>query len=325
MTATHHPWTGRRVLVTGANGFVGSHLVSDLVKRGAEVIAVTRPGADLWRLEPRSAGIEVVAAELEDLSRCLSASRIDLVYHLAAAGTRQSDSDAESILRTNVLGTYKVLELALSRRAMRIVCAGTGFEYGALSKATEAAALRPRTAYAASKAAASLIVYAVAVRERISALTLRTFSVYGPGQARHFVVPYSVTNALANRPIRLRGAGHRRDFIYVDDVVDAYIRAADADLDAGSVLNIGSGHERLVTDVVEKIITLAKSSSRLITTPGGRPNEVSASSADPGNAERGLDWYARVGLEDGLQRTIAWFASNSRLYDQKYPDLEPFP
>lgn len=315
-------WPGQRVLVTGANGFVGSHLVRELVARGASVIANVRPGADMWRLEPVASSISVLEAELLDIPDTRLIGAVDVVYHLAAAGTNQADRDAELMLRTNVMGTYRVLELARRIRARRLVCAGTGFEYGAESKAVESRALCPVTAYAATKAAASLTLQAFARSNPFPVVVLRTFSVYGPGQARHFVVPYAVANAVADRPIRLRGATQRRDFVYIDDAISAYLKAADTACPAGECYNVGSGREVTVREVVEEIVTLSGSKSEVVVSSGNSPHD--ASSADTSKSKRELGWQAETALADGLKRTIEWFADNRTLYDSRYPNQEPF-
>lgn len=315
------------MIVTGANGFVGSHLVRELTANGASVTAVVRRDADTWRLDELVPRIRVVRADLDQLQPSgvqRQLGRAELVYHLAAAGTNQAEHDPDVMLNANVIGTYQVLEMTRRVGAKRLVCAGTGFEYGVVSNASETSELRPISVYAATKAAASLVAHASARRDGLSVVTLRTFSVYGPGQARHFVIPYATVRALAGRPIQLTGATQLRDFLYVDDAVRAYLRAGDVQQASGETYNIGSGREVTVRDVVAKIVSLSASSSEVVL--GARPysqHELWASSANIEKAERDLGWRPEISLSDGLEQTIAWFSQHRELYDSHYPDTEP--
>lgn len=326
MTARTSRWGGRTTVVTGANGFVGSHLARALVALGARVTAVVRPTADLWRLSDVVDDVRVVRAELTELAADHLVREIgeaETVYHLAAAGTNQADHDARLMLDANVLGTFRVMEMAQRVGARRLVCAGTGFEYGVVSQASESGELRPITAYAATKAAASLIAQACAPIFGMSVVTLRTFSVYGPGQARFFVIPYAIVRALTRRPIQLTGATQLRDFLFVDDAVRAYLRVGEIEPAPSEIYNIGSGREISIRDVVSAIVSLSASPSEVIV--GARPysaRELWGSSANIEKARLQLQWAPEVTLEDGLTRTIEWHASNLDLYESKYPEHE---
>jgi UDP-glucose 4-epimerase len=318
-------WEGRRVVVTGANGFVGAHLVDHLVRLGASVTALVRPHSNTWRLASVAQRVHLVRAELDDPSLDRVVNSAEMFYHLAASGTNQADHNAYPMLQSNVLGSYNALELAARLGAKRMICAGTGLEYGPRLAATEESTLRPITAYAATKAAASLVIHACARRMGVTVVTLRMYSVYGPAQARHFVVPYTVTRALAGEPIELTGGMQLRDYVYIDDVVQAYVRSGDAaipEAEGSAFYNVASGAQLPVRDLVTTIVSLARSTSAVKF--GARPyspTEMWESSGSIAKAERELGWRPQVALSDGLQRTITWFAEHRELYDVHCPPV----
>ncbi len=319
-----HGINGRRVLVTGANGFVGAHLTRALLREGAHVTALIRPSASLWRLSEIQTLLRIVRARLDELSDDRIAADlgpVDLVYHLAAAGTNQSEHDASLMLEANVFGTYRVLTLAQRLGAGRVVCAGTGLEYGVVTMASETTLPRPLTPYSASKAAAWLFAHAYAAREGLSLVTLRTFSVYGPAQDRCFLIPYVVMRAVADRPIDLTGGTQLRDLVFVDDAIDAFIAAGTAADASGQTFNVSSGSPVAVRDVARMIVTLAGSASPI--NLGARSYsscELWSSSGSFEKIQRHLEWSPRTPLQDGLVQTIDWFRHQAPRYPDSYSD-----
>jgi nucleoside-diphosphate-sugar epimerase len=319
---TANPWNQRSVLVTGGTGFVGAHLVRRLVGAGARVTVLVRGSSDLWRLASVLDHVAVVRSDFEQLSTGGTAERIasvDVVYHLAAAGTNQAEHDPVRVLNGNVLGTYQVLELSQRLRARRVVCAGTGVEYGVVTHATEDSLPRPLNVYAASKAAAWLFAHTYAARYDLSLVTLRTFSVYGPTQSPYFLIPYVILRAIANEPIALTGGTQNRDFVYIDDVVDAFVAAADGEV-SGETFNVSTDAGILVRDVVATIVSVAGSRSEVVL--GARPysaHELWSSSGSYTKIEGRLGWSPRTLLQDGLAVTIDWFREHRQEYAVHYP------
>jgi len=312
-------WGGRRVVVTGANGFLGFHLSRRLLDLGAAVTAVVRPGANLWRLTSIAGDLDLVSAELADLPRKEVLSRLgdpDVVYHLAAAGTNQSVHEPEVVLQGNVVGIRRVLEAVRVLGGPRVVAAGTAFEYGAGSRLREDAPLRPLTVYAASKAAAHLLAHAEARMAGLSLVTLRAFSVYGPAQSALFLIPHTILSALSGSQIAVSGASQMRDYVFVNDAVDAFIKAADCGGD-GEVYNICSGIETSVRDVVTLVIEATKSGrAATFRDAVSGHHELAVCSGSAEKARAGLGWCATTTLADGVGQTVSWFTQNAFLYER---------
>lgn len=315
-----------RIAVTGANGFVGSHVVSRLVALGASVTAVVRPGADLWRLSSVAGQIETLIASPADLGSGKVVDRLrgtTVLIHLAAAGTNQSEHDAEAVLDANVVGTFRVVQLAQRLQVSRTILAGSGHEYGLGSRLSEEALTRPRTVYAASKAAGSLFAHTFAFQTGVEVVTLRMFSLYGSGQARHFLIPAAAMAAVKNAPILLRGAEQRRDYVFIDDAVRAFVRAAFAPGIGGETLNVTSGSDVRIGDLVTLLVQVAGSVSevRLLEQRLER-TELPVCSGDPERSARRLGWRVSTPLEDGLRKTIEWFREHQDSYERHYPDCK---
>jgi nucleoside-diphosphate-sugar epimerase len=301
---------GRRVLVTGAAGFLGSHLVPRLIEEGAEVCVLDQPNARRWPLLDRS----VLAASLRADVRTLvepvhdpALGDIDAIFHLAAVGVMGDVGDVRQLVTGNIDGTLAVL-LAAERLGSRLVYCGSCFEYGSGDRWSEDALPAPTTEYGAAKAAGWLLVNAFAHRTGIEVVSLRPFTMYGPMEPPSRLVPSVVRHALAGRPIDLTPGDQRRDFVFVSDAVDAFIAAATTDDAVGGTFNVCTGSPATVRDVVRRVLQCTGSRSEArFGALSYRPTELAVLSGDPTHAEHVLKWRARVSLDDGLARTIDWF------------------
>jgi len=304
------------VLVTGATGFIGAHVVHAAAERGARVLALVRPSSDPWRLQDVSGDVEVVECDLLDLDiRDRRFADVSVVHHLAAAGVDPRAGSAESVLEANVQGTWRLVELARANTVQRFVYCGSCFEYGSGSRVREDAPLRPRSVYAASKSAGWLVAEAARTRG-LPLVTLRPFTVYGPYEAAHRLVPSCILRALADEPVEITSGEQRRDFVYVEDVAAAFLAAAEAPPAAsGGVFNVCTGVETTVAAAAALAAALARAGA--VPAYGAvpqRPDEVSALSGDPTRAAAVLGFEARTSLEEGLRRTAAWFRAHRSAY-----------
>lgn len=303
---------GRRVLVTGAAGFLGSHLVPRLIDAGAEVCALDQPNARRWSALGRDTLAGIVHGDVRLLAepthdRVLG--DIDVIFHLAAVGVVGEAGDVRELATGNIDGTLAAL-LAAQRLGSRFLYCGSCFEYGAGALWTEQALPAPTTEYGASKAAGWLLANAFARRTGVEVISLRPFTMYGPLEPASRLVPSVVRRALAGYAIDLTPGEQRRDFVHVDDVADAFIAAATTDAAVGGTFNVCTGTAVSVRDVVRKILECANSASEArFGALAYRPTELSILSGDPTHATDVLGWRARVSLEDGLAQTIAWFRS----------------
>jgi UDP-glucose 4-epimerase len=315
-----------RAIVTGAGGFVGANLVRRLLERGDEPIAVVRPGGDDWRLagvegEVRRAEVDLLeGAAVTQLVVC---QRPDVVFNLAAHGAYSWQQDFDAMLAVNVRATEALLAGAREVGA-RVVQAGSSSEYGFQDRApTELDRVEPNSHYAVTKAAATHLCRLAAARYGQPAVTLRLYSAYGPWEQPGRLMPTLIEHALRGKLPPLVAPETARDFVWVEDVCDAFVRVAIAELlDPGAVFNIASGTQTTLRTLVEEV-------SRQHGVPGepdwgsmsARSWDSSAWVGDPSAAARRLGWSATTSLEQGLDKLAAWMQSDSAVRARYADDL----
>jgi NAD dependent epimerase/dehydratase len=314
-------WPSRRVLVTGAAGFIGSHLTERLVSLGARVRVVVRYTStnSLGWLEQSScrSDLEVFSADINDGDVLARAMRgVDVVFHLAALiGIPYSYDAPSSYVRTNIDGTSAVLQSARNTGVTRVVHTSTSEVYGTAVRVpmAEDHPLQAQSPYAASKASADLFALAYHRSFGMPVTIVRPFNTYGPRQSLRAVIPTIVAQALAGDEIRLGDVTPSRDFVYVADTVDGFLRAGEAERAVGNVYNLGSGQEISVRDLVARIQALAGTTARLVHDAAReRPekSEVDRLCADATRARSDLGWQPAVSLDAGLRQTIDWMRTH---------------
>jgi nucleoside-diphosphate-sugar epimerase len=282
-----------RALVTGAGGFVGRHLVARLRADGWDVTGLTRAEVDLS--DPVAAAAAVRAADP------------DVVFSLAAGRAKSTARERAATVQVN---TSPWLVDALPDRCRAVVRLGSSTEYAASPRPlAEDAALEPRGFFGATKAAGSILLQAAAAERGVRAVVLRAFQVYGPGDHATRLVPVVLSAARTGGTVPLPARLSRRDWVWVGDVVEACVRAAEEEaLPSGTVLNIGTGVQ---TSTEELVATAERVTGRPIATiPGAHPGrdwDTADWGADPSAAGRLLGWAPTVDLAEGLART--WAAS----------------
>ena len=319
---SHTGLAGRRVLVTGADGFIGSHLVERLVVEGAEVRALclyTSQGTHGWLDEVEPEVRDAVDLRLGDvrdagLVRDLVQDR-DLVLHLASLiAIPYSYLAPASFVETNVSGALNVLE-AVRASGATMINTSTSEVYGTPESvpSTPAHPLRAQSPYAASKIAADKLCESYAASYGVDVATVRPFNTYGPRQSMRAVIPTVLTQLLAGSPeIRLGNVSPRRDFTFVSDTVDGFVRTASVGLQPGEVVQLGTGRAVSVGEVVElcRSVTGREDAEIIVEEERVRPDgsEVEVLLSDPSGALERLGWSAQVDLEDGVRATAAWIA-----------------
>jgi nucleoside-diphosphate-sugar epimerase len=295
-----------RALVTGAGGFVGAHLCARLVADGWEVWGTVRPGG----FGPP--GVQALPVDLTDptaLLRAVRAAEPDVAFHLAAARAKADPSERVVTAQVNAMSGLHLVE-ALPGSCRAVVRVGSSTEYAAApGPMDEQTPLQPRGFFGATKAAGSLLLAAAAAERGLRSAVLRAFQVYGPRDHPGRFVPTVLRVAREGGELPLTAAGQRRDWVYVDDVVEACLRAALADdLPAGAVLNVGTG----VQTANEELVALAEQvTGRPIRTRvgahPGRSWDTASWVADVSLARSLLGWEPPVDLREGLGR--CWAAS----------------
>jgi nucleoside-diphosphate-sugar epimerase len=302
MTAT------RSVLVTGGNGFIGRHLVRRLLRDGHDVSLLLRSPDPV---DPRAARLSLSRFDAEGIAVALRGRRFDWVFHLAGYGVHPGDRDAEMMFRVNVDVTRILVELASSCSPRAVVIAGSGSEYdfdGVEGPLTEYHPLEPYKLYGASKAAATLCTAALATARQMPFAACRIFGVYGPGEAPHRLVPSLISRLHGSGRIPLSAGLQKRDFLFVDDVVDVFTKVAVA-LESEPrqfILNVGTGQPIAVRDFAQSVATIAGiAASRLGF--GDIPMRLDEPMIFSGNSERLhtlTGWTAKVGVADGIRRCL---------------------
>ena len=309
---------GQRVLVTGAAGFIGSHLVKSLVEMACHVTIIVRPGSSLWRIAEVVDRLTILEADLNSGEAAQLASSIatmDIIFHLAAAGVDQSFKDTATMVSTNILGTLRMLQFGFQRKVMRFIYCGSCFEYGCGVRLKEDSLPEPLSEYGASKSAAWILVHSFARVYGLPVVSLRPFTVFGPFEAPYRLIPHTIIKALNGRKIELTAGEQTRDFIYVQDVVEAFLIAAVAPEAIGSTFNICTGAATKVKDIVSQIVHLSE--NKTMPQFGALPyrdTEVWNLSGSPEKIETSLGWKARTNLVSGLMKSIQWFRENQHRY-----------
>jgi nucleoside-diphosphate-sugar epimerase len=304
-----------RALVTGAAGFVGANLVRRLLADGDEVKALVRAGTDRWRLDELAADLDVAEVDLRDgeaVATAVAGARPEVVFHLATRGAYSWQTDAREIIETNVLGTSNVLDASRQARVRALVNTGSSSEYGFKDHApAEDESLEPNSVYGVAKAAATLLCSVAAQLHDMAVTTLRLYSVYGPYEEPGRFVSALVEAALRGRLPVLASPNVARDFVWVGDVVEAYLRAAGAH-GAGSVYNVGSGRQTTLAQAVEAARgVLGVDAEPSWSSMADRSWDTAVWVADVAKIERELGWRAAVGFDEGLARTADWLRGDS--------------
>lgn len=324
-----------KILVTGADGFIGSHLVDALVREGHEVRAFVFYNArNLWGWldycpEDVRGKFEVFAGDVRDPHSVRSSMKhFDIVLHLAALiGIPYSYSSPDTYVETNVRGTLNVVQAARELEVSRIVHASTSEVYGSARfvPMTEEHPLRAQSPYAATKIAADQIALSFHSSFGTPVTVLRPFNTYGPRQSARAVIPTIVMQIAAGRQeIRLGSTHPTRDFSFVADTVTGFVAAMHADAAIGEVVNLGTGYETSIGDVAKLIAEvmgvepeIASDDQRV------RPvtSEVERLIGSNAKAKKLLGWQPHFaglqGLREGLARTAAWFQDPANLAEYK--------
>ena len=318
-------WKSKRVLVTGAGGFIGSHLVERLVEMGANTSAFVQynsTGSWGWLDQsPVKDEVNVVLGDIRDQDSTQRAVEgVDIIFHLAALIAIPYSYHAPlSYVRTNVEGTLNVLQSAIRNNVGLVVHTSTSEVYGTARSIpiNESHPLQGQSPYSATKIGADKIAESFNLSFGLPVVTVRPFNTYGPRQSARAVIPTIVTQALANEPIRLGNISPTRDLNYVADTVEGFIKAAGSSKAVGEVINLGTGREISIGELARTILRMLGTDLQVITeSERVRPegSEVERLCADANKARELLGWEPQHTLEEGLARTIEWIRENNERF-----------
>ena len=316
----------KKVLVTGAGGFIGSHLTEKLSASGYKVKAFVHYNSrNSWgwlessRCKKR---IEIISGDIRDSDVVRDAMRdVGMVFHLAALiGIPYSYHSPEAYVETNIKGSLNILQAAKDSDVKKIIHTSTSEIYGTAQfvPITETHPINPQSPYAATKSAADLLALSFYRSFNLPVTVVRPFNTYGPRQSARAVIPTIITQILyGKKRIKLGALTPTRDLTYVEDTVDGFIRAGECSGSTGEIINLGNNSEISIGDLARLISRCLGRDVKVDTDEERkRPvkSEVERLMADNAKAKRILNWAPKYSLEKGLKKTIVWFKENKDIY-----------
>ena len=316
---------GKRVLVTGADGFIGSHLVERLAEEHAHVVALSQYNSfnDWGWLEelPCLDQVQVVTGDIRDPHFCLTLCKdVEVIFHLAALiPIPYSYKAPDSYVDTNVRGTLNICQAARANHVEKLIHTSTSEVYGTAQYVPidEKHPLNAQSPYSASKIGADAIAISFHHAFQLPVVVARPFNTYGPRQSARAVIPTIITQLAAGRQeVMLGNLSATRDFTFVRDTCAGMVAIGELDGGAGEVFHIGSGHEIAVGDLFSRIAGTMNSQARAVTDPARvRPagSEVERLCCDGTKLRRATGFAPATMLDEGLARTIEWFRDERNL------------
>jgi nucleoside-diphosphate-sugar epimerase len=306
----------KRVLLTGGTGFVGANLARRMLCAGNEVHLLVRNEYNPWRIRGISGDIQIHALDFqnsESVNSIVAKIKPDWIFHLATYGAYSSQQDVDTIYKTNLFGTINLVNACCKTGFESFVNTGSSSEYGLKSNApAEDEVLEPNSNYAIAKAAATHFCQYTANKHQLNIPTIRLYSVYGPYEESSRLIPSLVRYGFMGNLPPLVDPKISRDFVYIDDVCDAFILAAKMTSKSyGVIFNVGTGIQTTLEDLValtRRLLNIGK-----IPDWGSMPNRMWDTKnwqANIKNIQSQLGWSPRYDLESGLTETIKWYRDN---------------
>lgn len=309
----------KRIIITGASGFVGNNLARRLLREGHEVHLLLRRGHKSWRLKDILDNVKVHLVDLHDKETLTSVMhRIcpHWIFHLAAYGAYSSQNDLIRMAHTNILGTINLVEACLKTGFEAFVNTGSSSEYGFRDHAPhETEWLEPNSHYAITKASATLYCRYTGQKNRVPITTLRLYSVYGPYEEPTRLMPTLIREGLNKKLPPLVNPDVARDYVHVDDVCEAYLLATSAPgREPGAVYNVGTGVQTTIREVVEVARRVLNISA--IPKWGSMKDRIWDTHiwiADNRSIKNNLGWHPKHNFEAGFRKMVAWLHENPRI------------
>ena len=309
----------KRVVVTGGTGFIGANLTRRLLNEGHEIHLLVRPGYSPWRIRAIRGDVQLHEIELQDnesLGCIVGHIRPDWVFHLAASGAYSWQTDQALMVQTNFVGTINLVEACLQAGFETFINTGSSSEYGFKNAApAETDWLEPNSHYAVTKASASLFCRYTAQSRKVRLYTLRLYSTYGPYEEPKRLMPTIIRLGLKGKLPPLVNPDTARDYVYIDDVVDAYLLAAATSAqELGAVYNIGSGVQTSLREVVQ----VARRIMGIVEEPdwgtmAQRIWDTSIWVANNQKAQNELLWHPQFTFQEGFRKMVQWYSNHTEL------------
>ncbi len=312
----------KRVVVTGANGFIGSHIAKRMAKEGAEIFIIVREDSDLWRIEQEKKDVSIYKGDIRNkdfVEASINSIKPEYVFNIAAYGVDSRQKDYSTAVYTNVVGIVNMLEAVIKTGCKKFINTGTSMQYGNKEGIiSEELRLTPSNIYGSSKAAATIIAHQIAAENNIDIATLIPFGVFGEMEGSHKFFPHIILSVLKNKDVDLTLCEQYRDYCYIENIIDGLLLAALKDDIKNEIFNIGSGTVQQLNYYVDMIFKNIKTDRK--PNYGAVPyrkNDLWCPQPDVNKIKKILGWEPEISLEDGVNRTVQWFKANHHKYDLK--------
>lgn len=312
----------KEILVTGATGFIGANLVHKLISNRCNVNIIKRRESNLWRLNNNLNDIRTFDANLEnyaEVKKVVENVKPEIIYHLATYGGFSYQKDTYKIIDTNIIGTMNLLKACMKNGFSLFVNTGSSSEYGIKDKPIlESDSLEPITPYGLTKATVSSFLSKMGKLQNLPIVTFRLFSPYGYYEDKNRLMPHLILSCLKNRNPQLSSPDSVRDFVFIEDVIDAYLSIPNKEEINGEVFNIAGGKQHDVDSIARLAIKLIDDDviPEYRTAQSTQLKEPKTWLADISNAERILNWRPKNNIDTGLKKNIDWFKENLSLYEE---------
>lgn len=314
-------YNGGKILITGGGGFIGANLTRKLLDLNYEVHILWKKDSDPWRLQDIKNKIHFHTVDIGDLKKLtllLKKVNPTAIYHLATYSSYRNQEDVKNIYEVSVNGTLNLLLASRDIPYKIFVNTGSSSEYGFKNDPMkEDDLLEPVSFYASAKSAQTLLCQTFSYHYKKNIVTIRPFSVYGPYEQKDRFIPVIARSLINDKPIKITSGNQRRDFIYIDDIIDIYIKTIScADRISGKILNAGTGIEYSNDEIVKALFKVT--GKKVLVEKGKFAKRIWDSPhwvADIKNVKRELNWKPGFSLEKGLGNTYDWFLKNENLYE----------
>jgi nucleoside-diphosphate-sugar epimerase len=311
----HMSLKGKKVLITGAYGFIGSHLVSPLLDEGAEVSVLVREHSNPWRLKEKLHHVCVYKGDVADslrVSQIVHTIKPDFIFHLAAYGVDRMNKQIQQAIKTNIIGTVNIIEAAIAANCEKVINLGSSLEYGySDQKLSEDMRLNPLDIYGSTKAASTILAHQIAKAGNLKLVTIRLFNTFGEKEAPQKLFSYVILQLLKDKEVKLSSGEQYRDYLYIENYIDGLILAAKNKNVQNDILNMGSGQALPIKFYVQKLFQLIDPEKKpLFGTISYTENDRMLAEPDIQKVKDTLKWQQRISLEEGMERTINWYKEN---------------
>lgn len=299
-------WQDKNVLVTGATGFVGNHLFKKLNDLGAKTFGISRNG-DNKSIK------KIDILNFSDLESFVKENKIEICFHLAGESlVEKGQADPYRTFKSNIEGTLNVLEIARKNNLEKVVIASSSHVYGINELPyLEDYPSRPSRPYETSKACTDLIAQSYSISFNLPVLIPRFVNIYGPGDLNfQRLIPGTIKSVLENSSPRMWGGGVIRDYLYIDDAIEAYILLGEISMSkigSNRIFNFGGSNLINVEDLIKKIIKISGKNFKINKIKNERKKEITSQYVSYEKATKILGWSPKISLDEGLKRTVVWY------------------